>query len=265
MGKINIGELDNICKLYFDDKLSTIKIGELYDVNHNTVYRFLKRHGKIPRKMNEYIRKYTITDDYFKSIDSFDKAYFLGFLYADGSLNLQNYSVSLSLASKDLEILKLFKKYTKFSGNVVTRASKNKKHSDVSTVVIYNQDFYNNALLTGLTPRKSLTISFPTIEVLPKELYWHFIRGYFDGDGCICRTSQNKLSFSVLGTNKLLLKITEIFESVGISKRNIYQKGKENVFYFSTSKKRDLQLIGKYMYDNKSDCFLQRKYDKFIL
>jgi hypothetical protein len=264
MSKLKIGMLNNIIDLYFEQRLSTTKIGELYGVNHNTIYRFLKRHGKKPRKVNEYVRKYTVTDEYFKSINSFDKAYFLGFLYADGSLNTQNYSVSLSLASKDHNILEIFKKYTKFNGPISKRISKNPRHSDVSSMVIYNKNFYENTLLTGLIPCKSLTITFPSENILPKHLQWHFIRGYFDGDGCICDKLQgNKKCFSILGTSDLLSDITRIFESVGISKRNIYKKGSENVFYFSTTKKSDINIIKKHMYEDSEDCLLQRKFAKF--
>lgn len=53
---IKIEELDNIVDLYFNQMLSTTEIAKIYQVNHNTVYRFLKRNGKHPRKVNEYIK-----------------------------------------------------------------------------------------------------------------------------------------------------------------------------------------------------------------
>lgn len=53
---IKLEELDNIVDLYFNKMLSTTEIAKIYQVSHNSVYRFLKRNGKQPRKINEYIK-----------------------------------------------------------------------------------------------------------------------------------------------------------------------------------------------------------------
>lgn len=49
------------------------------------------------------LRKYSLNESYFEKIDSEEKAYFLGFLFSDGSVS--KYSLNLSLAEVDKEIL----------------------------------------------------------------------------------------------------------------------------------------------------------------
>ncbi len=53
---IKLDQLDTIIDLYFNQMKSTTEIAKIYGVNHNTVYRFLKRNGQKPRKVNEYIK-----------------------------------------------------------------------------------------------------------------------------------------------------------------------------------------------------------------
>ena len=59
--------------------------------------------------------KYTFNKDYFERIDSKDKAYFLGLLYADGcnsiSATKQHHTIVLNLQEKDKDILDIFNKY----------------------------------------------------------------------------------------------------------------------------------------------------------
>lgn len=59
--KLKITDLDNICELYFNQMLSTVEIGKIYNIGHNAVYRYLIRNGKTPRKVNEYIKPRLVT------------------------------------------------------------------------------------------------------------------------------------------------------------------------------------------------------------
>ena len=65
----------------------------------------LKRNGYEAKSASELKRKYPIQEDFFDVIDTEEKAYVLGLLYADGYNNTDRNSVSLSLKESDKEIL----------------------------------------------------------------------------------------------------------------------------------------------------------------
>ena len=47
----------------------------------------------------------------FETIDTEEKAYWLGFMYADGYIGASRYSVGINLSLKDIDHLKKFCKY----------------------------------------------------------------------------------------------------------------------------------------------------------
>ena len=57
---------------------------------------------------------------------------------------------------------------------------------------ISNKHIGNSLINKGCIPKKSLILEFPNLSQVPKFLIRHFIRGYFDGDGCICNQLNNK-------------------------------------------------------------------------
>ena len=54
-------------------------------------------------------RKYTLNENYFEEIDSSNKSYILGFIYADGSINKQKNSLTICLSEKDKDVLKNYR------------------------------------------------------------------------------------------------------------------------------------------------------------
>lgn len=119
----------------------------------------------------------------FKNIDTEEKAYWLGFLYADGSVGSTDNRIELGLAEKDLHHIEKFKNFIGLD-NKISYRPKMKSYR----YCFKNEDFKNTLIEKGCTPRKSLTLKFPTEEQVPRNLVRHFIRGYFDGDGCFVNT-----------------------------------------------------------------------------
>jgi len=80
-----------------------------------------------------------------------------------------------------------------------------------SRVCVSNKHFWNTLNDLGCTPRKSLTLKFPDINIFKsKDLIRHFIRGYFDGDGCFSyHKSKTKITPVVgfIGTKEMLESI----------------------------------------------------------
>ena len=106
-------------------------------------------------------RKYTLNENYFEEIDSSNKSYILGFIYADGSINKKNNSLTICLSEKDKDVLKFIKKMNLAPADFKTqRVSLNpqydyekKKHSynATQTIEILLRDLSNyDELMEGL-------------------------------------------------------------------------------------------------------------------
>ena len=92
-------------------------------------------------------------------------------------------------------------------------------NQELYTLTIGNKVMINDLLLLGLTPNKSLDVKFP---ILNKDLYSHFIRGYFDGDGCICLLSNKSWHINFCSGSKFLMDgLSEALRNIGMSARPI--------------------------------------------
>lgn len=133
-----------------------------------------------------------INHDFFQ-LWSPQMAYVLGFIYADGAIeDVQKSSRTcyISITSKDISILKKIRSAMQSKHQLYKRRAQLHIFSDGKSYVsneeavfrIGNKMMYNDLLNLGLTPRKSSSILFPKI---PSEYLNFFLRGYFDGDGCL--------------------------------------------------------------------------------
>ena len=119
----------------------------------------------------------------------------------------------------------------------------------------------------GCIPQKSLKLKFPDKNILPLNLYNHFIRGYIDGDGCIYinkNTKGNKkLNLSVLGTKEFLKHLLFIFNRTD-KKLHLNSRDKTKVTncYFIEFGNKDSIRICDYLYNN-AEIYLERKFEKY--
>ena len=137
--------------------------------------------------------EYYYNKDYFKIINNEHKAYWLGFLYADGYVEpiyrkdkIKAFRLELSLQESDEDMLLLFKKDIETNANITDRIIKSKdKNYHAKRIRINNTELCRDLMNLGCMPKKSLILKFPNHTIVPQELIRHFIRGYFDGDGCV--------------------------------------------------------------------------------
>lgn len=184
----------------YQNGMGAVRAAEEAHISYIEFRKFLKE-KKVWRDSISYNNLYP----QFKNIDSEEKAYWLGFLYADGSVSSQNNNIELALAEKDYEHLV---KFSSFMGIKKDKIKKrvNKKNFISYRVIITNKDLKQDLIDKGCTPRKSLTLLFPSEEKVPKHLLKHFVRGYIDGDGSIGRYRENKdrVQLQILGTPEFL-------------------------------------------------------------
>ena len=180
----------------------------------------------------------------------------IGFLCADGCIYANNNQIELSLKLDDFEHLEKFKDFVEWKGKV-------RKDYFRCRVCFGDKTIHHDLIKLGCIPNKSLVLKFPTEDQVPEELIRHFIRGYFDGDGCIYFTKQGKgnCNFSVLGTKEFL---EGLMNKININKK--LRKDKRhlnNTWSFSMSGIECYKKL-KEIYIN-STIALDRKAEKFEL
>lgn len=144
-------------------------------------------------------RRYEVNQDYFENIDTEEKAYWLGFLYADGCVRKtkSGSQVVLKLSSKDEEHLNKFKSNIESQHKVVYyrnyTISRKGTHSfsDNCLIRINSNKLVEDLIKQGCTPKKTFTIEKPIID---EKFYKDFIRGYYDGDGNFFYSEKTKMS-----------------------------------------------------------------------
>ncbi|MEG0297282.1 MAG: NUMOD1 domain-containing DNA-binding protein [Clostridium sp.] len=227
------------------------------------------------------MNRYTQDDAYFQKIDTERKAYWLGFLYADGCVHdyseNQNY-LHIHLHPDDRYLLEAFVKDLK-SDRIVSTNDRG-----YAVLVVNSNRIGKDLIKLGCVPRKSNILKFPTNDIVPKPLIKDFIRGYMDGDGCIStymklKKGRNVPSFiceiKFIGTYDMLDGINRYFNSqkeilinkhspttyqisfAGRKYRNIVDSLYKDATIYMTRKKEKWDGFVTYM--NNKDCEREEK------
>jgi hypothetical protein len=204
--------------------------------------------------------------DYFKEINSNDKAYWLGYICADGNIKKSNNKVGL--ISKDLEVIKGFKEVIEsshsISKNSIFDGRTNKTYTGYS-IQITNELFTKHLINLGVTSNKTNVLEFPNID---EEYYSYFIAGLFDGDGSVSWRGKNKstLSITLISTNEILTFIKNyVLLKFNISPKYYYRvtENKSNVWKMSLC--GDAHKFLDFIYSDKTfKYYLKRKYNKYL-
>jgi intein/homing endonuclease len=241
---------------------STKTIADSSGASRSNILYFLKRNGVKLRPKSKW-NIYTYDKTFFDKIDTEEKAYVLGFLYADGCVYQKTYRVSVEISSRDIDILNKIRAALKSDAKFTYFYRKNKKeeNKEYTTFAINDKELIPKVEKLGLVSAKSLILKFPTADQVPDHLIHHFIRGYFDGDGCIHigeSAKGKRVSVSIIGTIEFC-KAIEKFTKLG----NVYnRKNIENLSTYSIDNAVDVQLFFDIVYKNAT-IFLDRKYKKF--
>ena len=229
------------------------------------IAKMLERLGIKTTKGNHY-RKYFFNFDFFETIDSPNKAYWLGFLYADGCILSPEYgeqSFKLALAEQDKEILEQFKQDLSSSYPIRydnSKYTKNPRWQRQCIIEMRNQKTVNDLKNLGCVERKSLILGFPSSNQVPNQYIYHFIRGYFDGDGSIsCYKKKNSYILSFVGTESFIKSLSNYFLGGSV----FFDSRKTNSWYLTIGGNK--QVINAYhrMYKDANGLYLKRKYNKF--
>lgn len=259
---------DDIIERYTKKEEGLKTIAKVYNTDKGNIRAVLVKFGIEIKPLNH--KPYKFNENYFDKINTPEKAYILGFLYADGNVCSKYNRIKLSLQDTDFDILEKIrlKMGIKKPLNFYDRNSKNKNHKNVYELVIYSKHMCQVLNELGCTDRKSLTLQFP--NNIKDELMHYMILGYFDGGGHIHVGNQNgygaHASFTssydfCVGLQKYLQK------KIDLECKVVHAPTNELTGVLRITKQNEVKKLCDYMYKDAS-LYMERKYkvyfEKFI-
>lgn len=198
-------------------------------------------------------------------------AYVLGFVYADGAVEdcrKSSRTCYLVLSNNDKDLLIQIRNvmlsnhvlYRRPERNVTFRG-KTYECKESFIIRVGNKKIYQDLLSFGLRPRKSLVIDLPEI---PEKYFSFFLRGYFDGDGCVSVYSRRTGGKTIQvifrsGSLKFLEKLNKtISRTLGINPKTI--PFQSNAFRLAFKANEAISICNLMYKDLKASPFLKRKY-----
>ena len=218
-----------------------------------------------------YRQKYKFQENFFEIIDTQEKAYWLGFLFADGNVYKKRNSYYIKLSVCDKEVIERFKQDISAEYPITVTYSNN-RINPLYSITICSKKMGLDLIDKGCVPCKSLILEFP--KNIPKWLNRHFIRGYFDGDGCVCVYNKKythtclsgvknyvykRIAINICGTKEFLSKLCSII-NIG----HVYKEKRKtaNCYRLECQDKKRIMRLYNYLYYKSSFC-LYKKYAKF--
>lgn len=249
-----------ICEAYASSRDNAEEIGEAFGCSGSYVRAVVKRHGFRLRPAGAQ-RKYIVNDGYFSAIDSQPKAYWLGFLAADGSLTGNRLEVKLARKDRD----HLFRLRDALGSDYPVRHGLTNKTYPNSRFHVVSPRMARDLAAHGVGPRKSLTHTWPGF--LSADLLRHYLRGYGDGDGTwrLSKASRGsaytgQLHFSFIGTPAFCFQAQRFLEDAAcvrkVAPRPVADGKMEVVAYNGTLQ---VSRIFRLLYDGATVCLPRKR------
>lgn len=250
----------------YKNNITNKKISEKYSLHRSVVQNILIRNGIKLKPLKETSRKHwIINENYFNAINTEEKGYVLGLLYADGYINKNGFGISLIETDKRLlekisniiygKIILYYKKGKKYSIN-----SKNLSKPQYGFEVV-SYIMKNDLIKHGCMERKTFKIRFP--KLMNVDVYRGFIRGYFDGDGCTCIPTKRPANVTVTMTSntKFCDGLAEYVKNVvGVNMKSCIRYNDIGVTRLTGA--LQVKTFLNWLYDDAT-IFMNRKYNKF--
>jgi intein/homing endonuclease len=232
-------------------KYSRIQIATFFNVTENQIKSFIKKNnlGTVKPVVNN-INAFSTYNEH--------SSYWGGFIGADGCVTAG--TLKICLGYDDLSHLEKFKDFMQNTHKITV---------NTDTYYRCEMSFKQEQVISDLdknfniVPNKSLIYKFPT--EIPENMFRHYLRGLFDGDGCICESFSNKNSITatlyttITGSEFLIenlyIKINNI---LGINGTVQSKPGCKVIKYCTKSS----FILLNYMYEN-STIYLDRKFNMY--
>jgi len=187
-------EIEEVCRRYRAGE-TTYQLAEAFGVSRPAICQHLRNIGQRRRTTSETKRRYYCEESFFSNIDTQEKAYILGFIATDGCIK-KNDVLSIGLQVRDANHLQeIAKTFSDYPVRVYREAK-----TPCCNLTIRSKQIVNDLANFGITPRKTYTVGWPCLR---SDLYRHFVRGAFDGDGSFFLCDRGKLHVSFIGNEHL--------------------------------------------------------------
>lgn len=242
---------EELYDLYIKQNLGTPAIAKLKSMGKTTVGNYLKKYNIPMKKKGAYV-KYIAIDKYFHKWSN-DMAYCLGFIASDGHVWKDRPYFTIGLNKKDIQILNFIR--DQISPTSKVRLSKNK-----CQLCVYSKTIHSRLKSLGVDHNKTFKLKLPK---MPKKYISHFIRGFFDGDGCISKTNfhiggKDYYYASIISASKCILQDIHKFLQFG------HLNKIKNKYYELKFCQSDCIKLANIIYKD-ANFKLERKYNKFLL
>lgn len=244
---------DKILKIFDENPdMTTTEISNLVGVSEKTaavVLKKMRNHRSIHSKKEQ--KRYNIDDKFFDVIDTEEKAYWLGFIMADGCIRKIKctYMLTIELSSVDEEHLIKFKKCIKSDAPIARRKNRN-----MSNIRVYNNHLVQQLIEKGCVFNKTINGHVPIDILIDKSLIAAYLRGYCDGDGFIDK-KRYRIVYTIK-SKKIADQISILLDMLNIS----FKVKKEKTYYRLMCERKD--IFFKFLTEiyGNAHIYLDRKY-----
>lgn len=249
-----------IIDLYMYEKESIRNISKKTGCNRKAISKLLSNNNIEIRTQRETSRKFTCNESYFEEVNSPEKAYWIGFLLADGFIESKRKNGSqkfgVTLSSVDCRHLELLNECLESTYEIKEYyGSGFNKRGSFSKLIITSQKMVDDLKSKGVVESKTIVGEWP--DSISKYTY-DFLRGYFDGNGSIY-FSKGQYHISFTGTESILEGINK-----ALGRTNTVSKCKnKNAYALHYGGNKNIYEIVSLLYYPGCMC-LERKYNKCL-
>ena len=219
----------------------------------------------LPQIQETNISHYHINSTFFeKDKITRESAYVLGLLASDGCVADKGNCICIELNTVDIQLLIDVNRALENEREIKTYSRENR--NDTSKLYFFSRKIVEDLAYFNIIPNKTYAnVNF--VEHIPDEYFFDFIRGYFDGDGCITKNN-NTLRWQLDGVSLSTFQtIQSFFKKAGIELKIRIEKDKRSTIskyrLYCYSKKRCEQIF-ELLYANNPKLKMERKYKKFL-
>lgn len=246
----------------YKNGVSKNKLRLQFNVSESVIKRALKNNNiKIRQVQETNKRKFNIDDNYF-DVQSSNMAYILGLWAADGNVSSKESRLDLELNSADIEILENIREELKSERPIKiyecqSGYTKNK--------LLFWSSYIKKVFAEyGIVPNKTYSKDFHAPLKLDKKYWIDYIRGFFDGDGCVKKNTS--LTFELNSINKqFLIDILDFFKeyyNIELAISIAHARPNQKVMYRLYCCGEKAKQVYSILYTPDS-LFLQRKFKKW--